>query len=73
MVMEKVVYSMKIWARNPIDPYGIAKMACEMDIEIANGQHGLDYTIIRPHNVYGSKQNIWDKYRNVLGIGCTIT
>mgnify|MGYP000038185381 FL=1 len=54
--------------RNPIDPYGIAKMACEMDIEIANEQHGLDYTIIRPHNVYGSKQNIWDKYRNVLGI-----
>ena len=21
-----------------------------------------------PHNVYGAKQNIWDKYRNVLGI-----
>ena len=54
--------------RNPIDPYGIAKSACEMDIEIANEQHGLDYCIIRPHNVYGVKQNIWDKYRNVLGI-----
>jgi UDP-glucose 4-epimerase len=54
--------------RNPIDPYGIAKMACERDIEVANEQHGLDYTIIRPHNVYGAKQNIWDKYRNVLGI-----
>ena len=54
--------------RNPIDPYGIAKMACERDIEIANEQHGLDYCIIRPHNVYGAKQNIWDKYRNVLGI-----
>jgi len=54
--------------RNPIDPYGIAKMACEMDIEVANEQHGLDYCIIRPHNVYGVNQNIWDKYRNVLGI-----
>lgn len=54
--------------RNPIDPYGIAKMACERDIEIANEQHGLDYTIIRPHNVFGANQNIWDKYRNVLGI-----
>lgn len=54
--------------RNPIDPYGIAKMGCERDIEIANEQHGLDYCIIRPHNVYGAKQNIWDKYRNVLGI-----
>lgn len=54
--------------RNPIDPYGIAKAACERDIEIANEQHGLDYCIIRPHNVYGINQNIWDKYRNVLGI-----
>ena len=52
----------------PIDPYGVAKYACEMDIQIANEQHGLDYCIIRPHNVYGVKQNIWDKYRNVLGI-----
>ena len=52
----------------PIDPYGVAKYACEMDIKIAGEQHGLDYCIIRPHNVYGIKQNIWDKYRNVLGI-----
>jgi UDP-glucose 4-epimerase len=54
--------------RSPIDPYGVAKSACEHDIEIANQQHGLDYCIIRPHNVYGANQNIWDKYRNVLGI-----
>ena len=53
---------------SPIDPYGIAKYACEMDIKVAGEQHGLDWCIIRPHNVYGVKQNIWDKYRNVLGI-----
>lgn len=53
---------------SPIDPYGIAKYGCEMDIRIAGEQHGLDWCIIRPHNVYGVKQNIWDKYRNVLGI-----
>jgi UDP-glucose 4-epimerase len=52
----------------PIDPYGVAKYACEMDIQVAGEQHGLDWCIIRPHNVYGIKQNIWDKYRNVLGI-----
>jgi UDP-glucose 4-epimerase len=52
----------------PIDPYGVAKFGCEMDIQIAGEQHGLDWCIIRPHNVYGIKQNIWDKYRNVLGI-----
>jgi len=52
----------------PIDPYGVAKLGCELDIHIAGQQHNLDWCIIRPHNVYGVKQNIWDKYRNVLGI-----
>ena len=52
----------------PVDPYGIAKLACEFDLKVAHDQHGLEYCIIKPHNVYGPKQNIWDKYRNVLGI-----
>lgn len=52
----------------PIDPYGISKYACEMDIRVAGEQHNLDWCIIRPHNIYGENQNIWDKYRNVLGI-----
>jgi len=55
-------------ARAPIDPYGIAKAACEQDIEVAGVQHGLDWCIICPHNVFGANQNIWDSYRNVLGI-----
>lgn len=52
----------------PIDPYGVSKYACEQDIRIAGEQHDLDWCIIRPHNIYGPKQNIWDSYRNVLGI-----
>ncbi|MEK9767531.1 MAG: NAD-dependent epimerase/dehydratase family protein [Betaproteobacteria bacterium] len=52
----------------PIDPYGIAKYACEMDIRAAGEQHSLDWCIIRPHNVYGRNQNVSDSYRNVLGI-----
>ena len=52
----------------PIDPYGVAKFSVEQDLQIAYEQHGLKYTIIRPHNFYGANQNIWDKYRNVLGI-----
>lgn len=52
----------------PIDPYGIAKYACEMDLKVAFDHHGMEYCIIRPHNVYGKYQNIWDPYRNVLGI-----
>jgi UDP-glucose 4-epimerase len=53
---------------SPVDPYGVAKYMGEMDVQIANEQHGLEYCIIRPHNVYGPFQNIWDPYRNVLGI-----
>jgi UDP-glucose 4-epimerase len=29
---------------------------------------GMDYVIFRPHNVYGERQNIGDRYRNVIGI-----
>lgn len=54
--------------QSPLDPYGVAKYAVEMDLKLANEQFGLDYTIIRPHNVVGIYQNIWDRYRNVIGI-----
>lgn len=53
---------------DPEEPYGIAKYAVEMDLKQAYEQFGLNYTIIRPHNVVGVYQNIWDKYRNVIGI-----
>lgn len=52
----------------PLDPYGIAKYAVETDLSVAQAQFGLDYTIVRPHNVVGIYQNIWDRYRNVIGI-----
>ena len=53
---------------NPEDPYGIAKYAVELDLQVAKKQFGLNYSIVRPHNVIGKYQNIWDKYRNVIGI-----
>lgn len=52
----------------PEDPYGIAKYAVEMDLKAAHEQFGLNYTIFRPHNVYGEYQNVADRYRNVVGI-----
>ena len=52
----------------PIDPYGVAKYAVEVDLELARQQFGLRYNVVRPHNVLGIYQNIWDKYRNVIGI-----
>jgi UDP-glucose 4-epimerase len=53
---------------SPQDPYGIAKYAVELDLAAARQVFGLPYVIFRPHNVYGERQNIADKYRNVVGI-----
>ncbi|MGA8431508.1 MAG: NAD-dependent epimerase/dehydratase family protein [Candidatus Sulfotelmatobacter sp.] len=52
----------------PEDPYGIAKLAVEHDLKASHEMFGLDYIVFRPHNVYGERQNIGDRYRNVVGI-----
>lgn len=52
----------------PEDPYGISKYAMELDLRAAHEMYGLDYVVFRPHNVYGERQNIADRYRNVIGI-----
>jgi UDP-glucose 4-epimerase len=52
----------------PEDSYGIAKFSVERELAVTHEMFGLDYVIFRPHNVYGSLQNIGDKYRNVIGI-----
>lgn len=53
---------------HPEDPYGIAKFAVEQELISCKEMFDLNYIIFRPHNVYGERQNIGDKYRNVVGI-----
>ena len=53
---------------HPEDSYGIAKLAVEQELQVCKQLFDLDYIIFRPHNVYGERQNIGDKYRNVVGI-----
>ena len=52
----------------PEDPYGIAKLAAEQELKVSQRMFGLDYVVFRPHNVYGERQNVGDRYRNVVGI-----
>jgi UDP-glucose 4-epimerase len=52
----------------PEDSYGIAKLAIEQELKNNKDLFNLNYIIFRPHNVYGERQNIGDKYRNVIGI-----
>jgi UDP-glucose 4-epimerase len=53
---------------NPEDSYGISKYAVERELAITHELFGMKYVIVRPHNVYGVRQNIGDPYRNVIGI-----
>lgn len=53
---------------HPDDSYGIAKLAVEYELRHCKQLFDLDYIVFRPHNVYGERQNIGDKYRNVVGI-----
>ncbi len=52
----------------PEDSYGIAKFAVEQELRASHEIFDLNYIIFRPHNVYGERQNLGDKYRNVVGI-----
>lgn len=52
----------------PEDPYAVSKFAVELDLKAAHEMFGINFVIFRPHNVYGSGQNIADRYRNVIGI-----
>jgi len=52
----------------PEDPYGIAKFAFELDLHASKELFGMDFVVFRPHNVYGPHQNMFDRYRNVVGI-----
>jgi UDP-glucose 4-epimerase len=52
----------------PEDSYGISKLAVEQELRVSHEMFGLDYIIFRPHNVYGERQNVGDRYRNVVGI-----
>src|SRR3990167_9987138 len=54
--------------RCPDDVYGVSKAAMEKTTEILSEVHGFKYVIIRPHNVYGPRQNMADPYRNVISI-----
>lgn len=54
--------------RAPEDIYAINKASMEKSTEILSLLHGFDWVIIRPHNCFGERQSLQDKFRNVVGI-----
>ncbi len=53
---------------NPVDPYGIAKLAAEKILINLSHVHNIEYNIAVPHNIIGPKQTYDDPFRNVASI-----
>ena len=53
---------------DPIDPYGISKLAAEKILANISMVHNIEYNIAVPHNIIGDKQRYDDPYRNVASI-----
>jgi len=52
----------------PEDIYAINKAAMENMTAVLSSVYGFQYTTLRLHNVFGERQSIRNKYRNVIGI-----
>lgn len=52
----------------PEHPYGIAKLAAEEVLKGLAKLYGMEYVILVPHNIIGTKQCYEDPYRNVAAI-----
>lgn len=52
----------------PKDVYGVNKLACEQILKILSKHYGFEYTIFRPHNIYGPHQDMANPYKNVVAL-----
>lgn len=53
---------------DPVDPYGIAKVASEQTLQVLCKTHHVNWSIAVPHNIIGIRQRSCDPYRNVAAI-----
>lgn len=55
-------------ACDPTDPYGVSKQTIENLIQTYGNLNLFKWNILRLHSVYGSRMNLSDPYRGVIGI-----
>jgi len=53
---------------SPEDPYGVAKYAAEMQLDLLGRIHGFEVVHAIPHNIIGPRQKYDDPFRNVASI-----
>ena len=52
----------------PVDPYALAKVAAEQQLNLLGKLHGMHVIHTIPHNVIGPRQRYTDPFRNVVAI-----
>lgn len=52
----------------PVDPYGVAKVCAEQQLNVLGRLHGMQVVHAVPHNIIGPRQKYDDPYRNVASI-----
>lgn len=52
----------------PEDPYGLAKLCAEDQLNLLGRVHGMQVVHAVPHNIYGPRQKYDDPFRNVAAI-----
>lgn len=52
----------------PVDPYGLAKLQAEQQLNLLGEIHGMEVVHLVPHNIYGPRQKYDDPFRNVASI-----
>lgn len=65
---ENVVPFRETMPPKPSDPYGVAKVAAEMQVELIGKIHGFEVVTVAPHNIIGPRQVYSDPFRNVASI-----
>ncbi len=58
----------EIFEPNPVDPYGMAKLQAEQQMNLISEIHGVGIVHTVPHNIIGPGQKYDDPYRNVASI-----
>lgn len=59
---------LETYQTQPVDPYGVSKVAAEQILKILAKTYNFEYNIAVPHNIIGPKQKYDDAFRNVASI-----
>lgn len=64
--VKRFIYISSIEAPKENNIYSIGKMTCEKILKQVAQEHGMEYVIIRPANLYGKYMDLSDTGRNVV-------